>query len=51
MSLTEKFRESAIEQSLGRNTITCYAHWHRQFYAFCKVPARLASMEPLGMIA
>lgn len=39
MSLSARFREAAIEQSLGRNTVACYAHWHRQFYAFCKVPA------------
>ncbi len=39
MSLTVKFREAAIEQSLGKSTVSCYAHWHRQFYAFCKVPA------------
>lgn len=38
MSLTTKFREAAIEQSLGRNTVATYAHWHRQFFAFCRVP-------------
>ena len=45
MSLSVKFREAAIEQSLGRNTISCYAHWHRQFYLFCKVPASQWSGE------
>lgn len=39
MSLNVKFREAAVEQSLGRNTVSCYSHWQRQFYAFCKVPA------------
>ncbi len=40
MNLSTKFRQSAIEQSLARNTVANYEHWHRQFYRFCKVPAR-----------
>jgi site-specific recombinase XerD len=39
MSLTIKFREAAIEQSLARNTVANYAGWHRKFYEFCRVPA------------
>lgn len=39
MSLTTKFREAAIAQSLGRSTVVNYDFWHRKFYGFCKVPA------------
>jgi len=39
MSLSTKFRQAAIEQSLARNTVENYGHWHRMFYRFCRVPA------------
>lgn len=39
MSLYQRFRSAAIEQSLARNTIASYDNWHRHFYAFCKVRA------------
>ncbi len=45
MSLTIKFKEAAIMQSLGKSTVGNYAFWHRKFYAFAKVPASQWSGE------
>ena len=33
MSLTIRFREAAIAQSLGKNTVATYAHWHTRGFS------------------
>ena len=45
MSLILKFREAAIERSLGKSTVATYSIWLRNFYGFCKVPASQWSPE------
>ena len=39
MNLNDKFKDSAIEKSLSRNTQQNYQHWFKKFYSFCQIPA------------